>query len=696
MTDARARRWVWIAAVGYVANVVLVILLELLKLPPPAKPEDSSAAIAFVFVVVPFVIAGFLILGKLPRNRVGWILVAIGFAWVQPFGSIGEFLLSRGLPGGAALISLTAGSWAPPIALMGTVLLLRFPTGELLSPRWRWVEWLSLGSLLAIVLAIAVSPGTLAFLGYPDVSNPLAVEPIASVAEALLPFFLILLPISIVLSAASLVIRFRRSRGIERLQMKWLTAAAAFIAVLYLIGMVGSFSASRGGTEAPWVGVISNVSFFSFLLIPIAIVISVLRYRLYEIDVVINKAIVYGALAAFVTAAYVAIVVGLGHLIGSERSIPLQIVATVLVTAAFQPLRERVQRFANRFVYGKRATPYEVLARFAEQVAGTYSTDEIASALAKLLVDGTGATHAEIWLRREGATRLEAVWPEGSEAATEVPEEDDLTRVVPVLHRGDELGDLVLRKSASDPVTPADEKLLADVAAQAGLVLRNVRLVDDLRASRQRLVAARDTERRKLERNIHDGAQQRLVALSVLYNMAAGLAKPLGPERQEAIADLGAQSQSALETLRDLARGIYPAVLSDQGLVAALQSQARKSSIDVEIRPGGIGRYDQAVEAAVYFCCLEALQNVMKYADASLAVVELGEQDGEVRFDVRDDGRGFDRDAVELGSGMRNMQDRLAAIGGSLEIRSAPGTGTSVEGRVPVATRAAMAMAVAG
>jgi signal transduction histidine kinase len=209
-------------------------------------------------------------------------------------------------------------------------------------------------------------------------------------------------------------------------------------------------------------------------------------------------------------------------------------------------------------------------------------------------------------------------------------------------------------------------------------------------------VAARDTERRKLERNIHDGAQQRLVALSVLYNMAAGLAKPLGPERQEAIADLGAQSQSALETLRDLARGIYPAVLSDQGLVAALQSQARKSSIEVEIRPEGIGRYDQAVEAAVYFCCLEALQNVMKYADASLAVVELGEQDGEVRFDVRDDGRGFDRDAVELGSGMRNMQDRLAAIGGSLEIRSAPGTGTSVEGRVPVATRAAMAMAVAG
>src|SRR6185369_6755 len=171
---------------------------------------------------------------------------------------------------------------APPIVVMGTVLLLRFPTGELLTPRWRWVERFSIASLLAVVLAIALSPGTLEFVGYPDVTNPLAVEPLASAAEALMPFFLILIPISIVLSAASLVIRFRRSRGVERLQMKWLTTAAALIAVVYLIAMVGSFSASRGGTEAPWVGLISNISFFSFLLIPIAIVIAVLRYRLYE------------------------------------------------------------------------------------------------------------------------------------------------------------------------------------------------------------------------------------------------------------------------------------------------------------------------------------------------------------------------------------------------------------------------------
>jgi signal transduction histidine kinase len=695
--DARARRWVWIAAIGYVATIGLVLLLEVLTPAPPASPEDGGGDLAFILIVVPFTVAALLILAKQPRNRIGWILMAIGYAWIQPLGNVGELLLSRGLPGGAALVCLTAGSWAPPIGLMGTVLLLRFPTGEPVSPRWRWVERLAVVDLIAIVGAIAFMGGDLAFVGYPDVRNPFAVGWLQPLVTAALPIALPVLPITIVLSAASLVVRFRRSRGVERLQMKWFTTAAGFVALLYLVAMLGSIPASSGGSgPAAFIGLISNLSFFSFILIPIAIAIAVLRYRLYEIDVVISKAIVYGALALFVTAAYVGIVVGLGRLFGSDRSVLLQITATVMVAVAFQPLRELVQRFANRLVYGRRATPYEVLARFSEQVAGSYATDEIALALARLLVEGTGATRSEIWLRTGGEPRLEATWPaEARSEARAIPERDDLTRVVPVVHRGETLGDLVIRKAPNDPVGPNDEKLLDDVAGQAGLVLRNVRLVEDLRASRLRLVAARDTERRKLERNIHDGAQQRLVALAVLYNMAAGLAAPLGEEHRAALADLGAQSQAALGTLRDLARGIYPAVLSDRGLVAALEGQARKTTIAVEIEADGLGRYDQDVEAAVYFSCLEALQNVAKYAQARRVVVRLAEKHGTIRFEVRDDGIGFERSAVPLGSGMRNMEDRLVAIGGWLEVRSSPGAGTTVVGRVPVDARTGE-LAVAG
>ena len=696
--DVRARRWVGVAAVAYFANLILVVVLELVTPEPPATPEDGGAELAFVLIVLPFALAGFAILAKQHRNLVGWILVAIGFAWIQPLSSIGELLLAHDLPGGAALAGLTGGSWAPPIVLMGTVLLLRFPSGALLSPRWRWVERVALGALVVVVAAIALFSGDLGFIGYPSVRNPLGVPALEPVLEAVFPVALLLVPVSIALSAVALVLRFRRSRGIQRLQMKWLTTAAAFVAALYLVGMILSLPAAvSGGEEAPWLGVISNLSFLSFVLIPVAIAVAVLRYRLYEIDLVISKAIVYGALAVFVTAVYVGIVVGIGQAIGTDRSVPLQIAATVIVAVAFQPIRERVQRFANRLVYGRRATPYEVLARFSEQVAGTYATDEIASALARLLVEGTGASRAEIWLRADGSPRVEATWPADGDRPSTLPTNDDRTRVASVLHRGETLGDLVIRKGANDPIGPGDEKLLADVAGQAGLVLRNVRLIEDLKASRQRLVAARDTERRTLERNIHDGAQQRLVALAVLYNMAAALAKPLGETHHAAIVDLGAQAQSALETLRELARGIYPAILSDRGLVAALESQARKSPLPVDVVATGVARYPQDVEAAVYFCCLEALQNVAKYADATGAVVRLDDVGGELTFSVEDDGVGFDASAAGSGSGTRNMQDRVAAIGGVLDVRSRPGEGTIVRGRVPAAHEApALALAAVG
>ena len=681
--DERARRRVWIAGVGFVACLAATIAFGLAALPSPGKSVDEGS-VAFLPVVLLFPVVGLLILFRHPRNRVGWILLVIGYAWVEPVSNYGKFALSRGLPGGAIASAVSGGTWAPPIVLTGTVLLLRFPSGELLSPRWRKVELFAIATMVAIVACIAFFPGDLGDLGYPAIRSPLEIAGVGSVAKALLPVALLCLPVTIVLSAVSVVIRYRRSRGMERLQMKWLAAAAAFLALLYFIAILISIGNVYGASQAAWVGVVDSLAFLSFALFPIAIGIAVFRYKLYEIDVVINKAIVYGSLATFVTLAYVGIVVGIGHAIGSERSLPLQVAATVLVAVAFQPLRERVQRFANRLVYGRRATPYQVLARFAEGVAGTYATDEIASALARLLVEGTGAERSDIWLRSNGDRRLEARWPPGPADETELPVDDDRTRVFPVVHRGETLGELVIRKAASEPVGPRDEKLVSDVAGQAGLVLRNLRLIEDLKASRQRLVATRDDERRKLERNIHDGAQQRLVALAVLYNMAEGLARPLGAERRAAIAELGLGATSSLEALRELARGIYPAVLSDRGLVAALEGLARKSSVPVEVVADGIDRYEPQVEATVYFCCVQALQNVQKEADVGARVViRLEGDENEIRFAVLGEGVGFDATSIEASSGIRNMQDRIGAISGALDVRSTPGGGSTLSGRVP-------------
>jgi signal transduction histidine kinase len=226
--------------------------------------------------------------------------------------------------------------------------------------------------------------------------------------------------------------------------------------------------------------------------------------------------------------------------------------------------------------------------------------------------------------------------------------------------------------------------LIRDLAAQAGLVLRNVRPIQDLRASRQRLVAAQDEERRKLERNLHDGAQQQLVALSVQLKLAQTMLERDPTTVSGMLDTVLVSAADALSDLRDLARGIYPQLLADRGLAAAIEAQATKSAVPTSVRNDGVERYPREVEAAVYFTCLEALNNVAKYSAATAATVSLAQANGTLTFTVADDGVGFTVESTANGTGLQGMADRLDAIGGALEIRSAPGEGTTILGRVPV------------
>jgi signal transduction histidine kinase len=404
-----------------------------------------------------------------------------------------------------------------------------------------------------------------------------------------------------------------------------------------------------------------------------------------------------------------------GHPGGS----PLTFTAAALAAVLLQPVRVRAGQLADRLVYGRRATPYEVLSEFSGQIAGTYSTEDVLPRMARMLVEATGARRAEVWLRTAGSEQLEAAWPsangsahatamaaiaapDGPEQATAAPasgadasapqtresaggRDDGIARAFVVEHQGERLGALRITSSPREPLTPAGERLVRDVAAQAGLVLRNVALIEDLRASRQRLVAAADEARRRLERNLHDGAQQRLVALRITLGLARQVAGSSPQEADELLAQTEQEAQDALEELRDLARGIYPPLLADLGLAAALEAQARKAALPVTVEAPDLGRYSQDVEAAVYFCVLEALQNAAKYAQAHQARVTLGHDGRALTFTVGDDGRGVDQAATPMGTGVQGMADRLAALGGTLRVTSAPGHGTQVTGRVPVA-----------
>jgi signal transduction histidine kinase len=267
----------------------------------------------------------------------------------------------------------------------------------------------------------------------------------------------------------------------------------------------------------------------------------------------------------------------------------------------------------------------------------------------------------------------------------------DATSAIPVRHHDELLGVIAVEVPATDPLTPEQERLLAELAAQAGLVLRNVGLTAELRArllelqrSRERLVAAQDEQRRRIERNLHDGAQQQLIALTVKARLAEQVAERDPSRSVTLLRDIHRDAQSALEDLRDLARGIYPPLLADQGLPAALEAQGRKSPLPVVVDADGIARYPQAVESAVYFCCLEALNNIAKYSEASRVTVRLSRHDGELRFEVADDGRGFDAATATYGTGLQGMADRMDALGGGFEVKSSPGAGTTVAGAVPI------------
>lgn len=442
---------------------------------------------------------------------------------------------------------------------------------------------------------------------------------------------------------------------------------------------------------------------------PVARIIAGMRLRgvpRWDRQALSAGALVTAALAVFIAAVYAAVVVGLGAAFGAD--IPgtgLSILATTIAAFAFRPVRERIQPVVNRIVYGVRATPYEVLSNFSERVAETYATEEVLPRMARVIAGGTGASRADVWLRVGARLSRAGSWPDRADAgpmSVPVPGGEpsslpDADRVIPVRYQGELLGAIAVAKMG-EPITAAEERLLDDVVSQAGLVLRNVRLAaeletrleeisaqaEELRASRQRIVAAQDAARRRLERDIHDGAQQYLVALAVKARMTRTLAERDPRKARATLAQLHAVCDEALETLRDLSHGIYPPVLSGRGVAAALRAQARTAELPVRVEAKGLGRHAPVVEAAVYFVCLEALQNAAKHARASRAVVRLEERAGELAFSVSDDGVGFDPSSAAPGTGRQNMADRVAVLGGALDIRSAPREGTVVTGRVPL------------
>jgi signal transduction histidine kinase len=398
-------------------------------------------------------------------------------------------------------------------------------------------------------------------------------------------------------------------------------------------------------------------------------------------------------LAAFVAAVYLVVVVGGGFLIGAtdRPSVLLSVLATGIVAVAFEPLRRALHR---RFV----VSPYDRLARFVSSVSDTVATEEIAPELARLVGEGTHAVAAEVLLlpaRRGAAVEVVSRWPlsEGRPEAGALQHHR-----FPIRHRREVLGWLVVYERAGRPLEPIEQQLVGDLCAQAGLALRHVQLAEDLqrrvaesteraaelRSSRQRVVAAADAERRRLERNIHDGAQQHLLALAINLALTRRLLTANPEQLPSRIGALRAAVAQTLAALEDLGRGIYPEQLVREGVAAALRAAA-PTGIRLTIEDSTTCRYPREVEAAAYFCCLEAVQNAVKHSGGTRVGVHLMGDAERLCFEVVDDGQGFDVEAAHAAAGTLNLRDRLEAVGGRAEVVSGQ-IGTSVAGSVPVTT----------
>jgi signal transduction histidine kinase len=420
-----------------------------------------------------------------------------------------------------------------------------------------------------------------------------------------------------------------------------------------------------------------------------------------------HRLVVLAGLAGFVSSIYVLIVLGGGALVGRTESarIPLSVVATAVVALLFAPVQTALDRLAARMGLAGVATPYDVLSRFSETVTGEYATDDLPGRMSMLLAQGTGAQWAQVWLVISGRLTLAATWPVNAPADRIAPLLQPATehanamgqRTRIVRHGSQILGVLRLRERPGSVLTAVEERLFTGLADQAGLALRLVGLLaelegrredllertQDLKMSRQRLIRAQDIERRRLERDIHDGAQQHLVALAVNLRLAERIAIR-SPERVAQVLSHQADAATrAIAVLSSLAQGIYPRMLASDGLVQALRSAATTSVIPTIVDTDDVGRLPAPIEAALYFCCMEALQNAAKHSNATAVTVRLSEKPDGWRLVVTDDGTGFDVSTVIADGGLVNLRDRLDSVGGSLSVESAIGLGTTVVAVVP-------------
>jgi two-component system NarL family sensor kinase len=653
-------------------SVILLLLNQaVLHGPERIKPE--------LMLVPGFATVGAVVASRRRGLGIGWWFLALALCVavdeVASQYAVRALITAPGsLPAGVWMAWVSNSMWAVRFGIVGFLLLL-FPDGRLPSPRWRPVAWVLAVCTGLLTFAGTIDPHPIDLNGVETASNPLGIEGLrAATAIVELVFFLDMA--ALLASAAAPILRFWRAAGDERQQLAWLAYVVAVTAVIGVGGIV--LVQTRHPLAADVAGILALVGLG--VGIPVAAAIAILKHRLYDLDLVVNRTVVYGGLTACVIATYVAVVSVLGTLFQQRGGLGASLVATGLVAVLFQPLRERLQRAVNRLLYGDRAEPYAAMTRLGQRLETSLAPDAVLPTVVDTVAQALRVPYVAVELRRD----------EGFEpaAAHGQPSEDVLE--LPLSYRGETVARLLISvRARGEGFNAADRRLLGDLARQAGVAAHAVRLTADLQRSRERLVSAREEERRRLRRDLHDGLGPTLASIALGLQLARDEHRR-DPEMQDALLGrLTAETRRCIAEIRRLAYELRPPALDELGLVPALREQAAHLTgpanglvVSMEA-PNELPALPAAVEVAAYRITLEALTNVARHAHANNCTVHL-EVNGALELEIVDDGLGLPNDH-RAGVGLSSMRERAAELGGNCSVERLSARGTGVRAHLPLA-----------
>ncbi|WP_448626639.1 histidine kinase [Geodermatophilus sp. URMC 64] len=658
----------WARAAWIVPAICAALLLAafLFEQSTATRVFADVEVLANVPLSVGFSLVGALIVSRRPGNRLGWLFLGSGTAmalvlFVYEYAAYGLVTSPGAVPGATAAAWVSSWIWALGFAPLFTLGLLLYPDAALPSRRWRWVAILDVVTISFLVLSGALMPGP--FLNHPTVDNPLGLNDAGPALMAISSLGFPLVLFGLAASITALAVRWRRAApgGLERRQVVLLLVAATLC-----LAVIGS---PEDADPQPWMAV---VALTALTLVPAAIGLAVVRHRLYEIDVVLNRSLVYAGLTGAIVAVYVALVWVLGRPLAVDAWAGA--VAVGIIGALVLPLRTGLQRLVDRGMYGDRGDPYAALSRLTARLQAAAAPGAALPALAEAIA---------------GSLRLPYVRVEtasGDSAEHGVPRGGPVHEM-PLDHQGQRVGRLVLEGRDRRPVSARDLQLLTELARLAGAAVSAAALADALSASRARLVQAREEERRRLRRDLHDGIGPTLAGVALgLDLVAARLEDP--DAAKTLLSELKGETATAVDDVRRLVHGLRPPALDELGLLGALRQQTDRLALrspGLEIRvdaAADLPPLSAATEVAAYRIAVEAVTNSVRHAGARTCCVSVT-ADSALHVKVVDDGAGIPAGAP-AGIGLGAMGERAAEVGGVCTVAPAGGTGTRVHAILPL------------